>query len=49
LPRQWHRLCRAGARCGCGAYGMHAHDCEKPWDLRAQDRNCRPVSEAAPR
>jgi endonuclease YncB( thermonuclease family) len=29
--------------------GVHAHDCAKPWDWRAQDRSPRPVSEAAPR
>jgi endonuclease YncB( thermonuclease family) len=29
--------------------GVHAHDCAKPWDWRAQDRGRSPVSEAAPR
>ncbi|WP_428673795.1 thermonuclease family protein [Reyranella sp.] len=29
--------------------GVHAHDCAKPWDWRAQVRSRPPVSEAVPR
>ncbi len=29
--------------------GVHAHDCARPWDWRAQEQSRPPVSEAAPR